>query len=92
MGEISHGLFMAMTRPISVLGKAELIEGTKVRFICPHGHIQIEDMGRKSLPISKRLSPNGVKLLARWWSKGHVRFDCKKCTKNNLPIIKDGDK
>ena len=63
------------------MGTAELVEGTKVRFICPEGHTQVEDMGRKSLPISKRLDAGGVRLLSRWWSKGHVRFDCKTCTK-----------
>ncbi|UTU09213.1 hypothetical protein CcrJ4_gp466 [Caulobacter phage J4] len=74
-------------RPVGVRGHTEIIEagGTRVRFFCPHGHTQIEDLGRKSLPISKRLSPGAVKLLARVWGKGHagVTFTCKACTKEN---------
>lgn len=39
---------------VSVRGRAELIEGTRVRFYCPEGHEQVEDLGRPSLPISQR--------------------------------------
>lgn len=69
-------------RPVNVRGRAELVEGTRVRFFCPHGHAQVEDLGRKSLPITKRLSPTAVARLARWWGQG-VTFTCKTCTKLN---------
>ncbi|AXQ70062.1 hypothetical protein HOU03_gp206 [Caulobacter phage CcrSC] len=69
-------------RPVSVRGKAELVEGTKVRFICPLGHTQVEDLGRKSLPLPRRYSAEAVKRLAHWWRQG-VTFDCKRCTRDN---------
>jgi hypothetical protein len=73
-------------RGVSVRGRAELVEGTQVRFFCPEGHVQVEDLGRKGLPISQRLSPAGVALLARWWGRPnhYVTFICRTCTKNSL--------
>jgi hypothetical protein len=70
-------------RGVSVKGKAEIVEGSRVRYTCPQGHVQTEDMNRKSLPISKRVSPAGVRLLARYWGNpkhAGVTYVCKKCT------------
>lgn len=69
-------------RGVQVRGRGELIKDSVVRFTCPEGHTFTEDMNRKSLPISKRISPNGVKLLTRYWgNENHagVIFICKKC-------------
>ena len=71
-----------MTRPPDhhVRGRAELVGETRVRFICPLGHSQVEDLGRKSLPASKRLSATAVATLAKWWSGPQgVTFTCKTC-------------
>lgn len=75
-------MIRARIREIKVRGHAEHLGGTRVRFFCPHGHSQTEDMGRKSLPISKRLSENAVRLVVRHWQPGTgVTFVCKACTK-----------
>lgn len=69
-------------RHVLVRGHAEQIGETTVRYTCPKGHTQVEDLGRASLPKHKRLSPSAVRLLARHWAPGTgVTFVCKTCTK-----------
>ena len=58
--------------------RAEHVGGTVVRYTCPRGHEWREDMGRKSLPVPKRLSESGVRWLAKWWKDG-VTIKCPKC-------------
>lgn len=60
---------------------AEYLGGTKLRYTCPKGHTWVEDLGRKALPVSKRLSETGVRWLARWWAgnNGGVTIHCKRC-------------
>lgn len=65
---------------VSVRGRAEHIDGARFRFICPKGHVHIKDMAAKSIPAPKRLGPNGVALMKRWWESG-VTFECPGCTK-----------
>lgn len=80
-------------RPVTVKGRVEIIEGSRVRYTCEKGHKQTEDMNRKSLPISKRLSPSAVALLARWWNQPNnsgVTFVCKKCNKDIASLTKTG--
>lgn len=69
---------------VQVRGRAEIIEGTRVRFFCPHGHSQVEDMNRKSLPKPKRLDEAAVRLLVRWWSHPNngVNFECRTCSRD----------
>lgn len=69
-----------------VRGWAELLEGTTMRFHCPAGHSQTEDMNRKALPLPKRVGAAGCRFYARWWSKerGGVTFLCKACRKTQL--------
>lgn len=68
-------------RSVNVRGWAERLGETKVRYHCPKGHSQVEDLGRASLPKHKRLSPSAVTLLVRHWGPHTgVTFTCKKCT------------
>lgn len=77
---------MKRKREVAVRGRAEIVEGTKVRFICPRGHTQVEDVNRKSLPLNKRIAPSALGPLIRRWSAPNngVTFACKKCTKETF--------
>jgi hypothetical protein len=68
---------------VPVRGRAEIIEGTRVRFICPLGHSQIEDVNREGLPLNKRIGPSTLRLLINRWSRPNdgVTFTCRTCTR-----------
>lgn len=67
---------------VSVRADAKHLGGTRVQYTCPEGHVWTEDLGRKSLPVSKRLTETGVAFLARYWGRRGqgVTIPCRKCT------------
>ena len=57
-------------------------DGTKITFECARAaHQYTMDLGKKSLPVSRRLGESGARMMASWWSraKGGCIGVCPKC-------------
>jgi hypothetical protein len=66
---------------------ATAVEGTVISFECArHGHTYKINFGLKKLPISRRMGPEGCRMMARWWSreKGGCIGACPTCEKQEL--------
>jgi hypothetical protein len=70
---------------IPVRGYAERVPGTtKFRFICPHGHVTIDDITLQGSGKRRRrvkIGETGIQMMESWWSKekGGCTFNCNKC-------------
>jgi hypothetical protein len=65
-----------------VKATASYLGGTTISYTCDAGHTWTEDMGRKNLPVTKRLSATAVQLLVRHWSPPNaVTVVCPRCAK-----------
>ena len=63
-----------------VKATAHYLGGSSIRYTCVAGHTWTEDMGRKSLPVTKRLSASAVQLLVRHWEPPNaVTIVCPRC-------------
>lgn len=68
-------------RRFEVRCQAESLGESRVQYTCPQGHIWSEDLNRKSLPLHRRIQPQGARILIRGWSKDGVIIPCPKCMK-----------
>ena len=62
-------------------------EGTVVTFVCPCGRSYKVDYSKG--PVAKRMGPQGVAMMSRWWSKeagGCISAPCPACRREKKAV------